>query len=163
MVHILGAEELWLSRWMREQGRTLLNSDDFPNNDSLVKRLGDFGKLINYFLDSLTEDELVKEIGYKYLKGIPYSLELWKQMLHLINRMGAVEGNLIPGYFLSHNALHYYKFGGVAFLCVTNIFGKEVPVEHNKSTLGDEYYYWISCCFKYHYVFYPTVSDVKEK
>lgn len=30
MVHIIGAEELWLSRWVEEQGRTLLNSDDFP-------------------------------------------------------------------------------------------------------------------------------------
>lgn len=76
MVHILGAEELWLSRWMGEQGRTLLNSDDFADNDSLVKRWSDFRKLFNNFLESLPEDDLVKEISYKNLKGIPYSLEI---------------------------------------------------------------------------------------
>lgn len=31
MVHILGVEELWLSRWKGEQGRTLLIPADFPS------------------------------------------------------------------------------------------------------------------------------------
>ncbi|EGW40563.1 DinB family protein [Desulfosporosinus sp. OT] len=85
MVHILGAEELWLSRWMGEQDRTLLNSKDFADHDSLVNRWSDFRKQLNNFLELVPEDDLVKEISYKNLKGIPYSLELWKQMLHVIN------------------------------------------------------------------------------
>jgi len=47
MVHILGAEELWLSRWMGEQGRVLLNSEDFPTYTSLTGRWDDFRNHIN--------------------------------------------------------------------------------------------------------------------
>ena len=85
MVHILGAEELWLSRWVGVQGRTLLNSDDFPIYSSLADRWDDYRNQINRFLLSLTEEDLTQEISYKNLKGISYSLELWKQMLHVTN------------------------------------------------------------------------------
>lgn len=95
MVHILGAEELWLSRWMGEQGRTLLNSDDFPTYSSLVDRWDDYRDQINSFILSLTEDDLTQEISYKNLKGIPYSLKLWKQMLHVANHSSFHRGQAV--------------------------------------------------------------------
>ncbi|AFM39857.1 hypothetical protein Desaci_0797 [Desulfosporosinus acidiphilus SJ4] len=95
MVHILGAEELWLSRWMGEQGRSLLNANNFLTADALSKRWSDFGKLLNSYLDSLKEENLMEEISYKNLKGIPYSLELWKQMLHVINHSTYHRGQVI--------------------------------------------------------------------
>ena len=85
MVHILGAEELWLSRWVGEQGRTLLNSDDFNTYSSLADRWDDYRDQVNNFILLLTEDDLTQEISYKNLKGITYSLELWKQILHVTN------------------------------------------------------------------------------
>jgi len=33
-------------------------------------------------------------------------------------RYGAVEGNPIADYFVSNNALHYYKLAGVGLLCI---------------------------------------------
>ena len=95
MVHILGAEELWLSRWMGEQGRVLLNSDDFPTYSSLKNRWDDFRIQIDQFLGSLTEEDLTQEISYKNLKGIPYSLELWKQMLHVTNHSSFHRGQAV--------------------------------------------------------------------
>ena len=95
MVHILGAEELWLSRWMREQGRTLLNSDDFPTCSSLADRWDDYRDEINSFILSLTEENLSHEISYKNLKEIPYSLELWKQMLHVTNHSSFHRGQVV--------------------------------------------------------------------
>lgn len=95
MVHIIGAEELWLSRWMGEQGRTLLNSDDFPTYTPLTDRWDDFKKQIDPFLVSLTESDLMEEISYKNLKGIPYSLELWKQMLHVTNHSSYHRGQVV--------------------------------------------------------------------
>lgn len=68
MVHIIGAEELWLSRWMGEQGRTLLNPDDFSTYTSLTDRWDNFRNQINPFLVSLTEEDLTQEISYKNLK-----------------------------------------------------------------------------------------------
>jgi len=95
MVHILGAEELWLSRWMGEHGRALLNSDDFPTYASLTDRWDDFRNHIDQFLVSLTEEDLKQEISYKNLKGIPYSLELWKQMLHVTNHSSYHRGQVV--------------------------------------------------------------------
>ena len=95
MVHILGAEELWLSRWMGEHGRTLLISDDFPTYTSLTERWDDFRNQIDPFLESLTESDLMEEISYKNLKGIPYSLELWKQMLHVTNHSSFHRGQAV--------------------------------------------------------------------
>ena len=95
MVHIIGAEELWLSRWMGEQGRTLLNADDFPTYTSLTDRWDDFRNQINTFLVSVTESDLMEEISYKNLKGIQYSLELWKQMLHVTNHSSFHRGQAV--------------------------------------------------------------------
>lgn len=95
MVHIIGAEELWLSRWKGEQGRGLLNSDDFPTYNSLVQRWGDYRGEINSFLALLSEDDLAKEIKYANLKGIEYSLELWKQMLHVANHSSFHRGQVV--------------------------------------------------------------------
>ncbi|MDR3587226.1 MAG: DinB family protein [Desulfosporosinus sp.] len=95
MVHILGAEELWLSRWMGEQGRTLLNPDGFPTDTSLADRWDDYRNQINRFVLLLTEENLTLEISYKNLKGIPYSLELWKQMLHVANHSSFHRGQVV--------------------------------------------------------------------
>ena len=95
MVHILGAEELWLSRWVGEQGRALLNSDDFPTYSSLSDRWDGFRNQIDRFLVTLTEEDLLQEISYKNLKGIPYTLELWKQMLHVINHSSFHRGQAV--------------------------------------------------------------------
>jgi len=95
MVHILGAEELWLSRWVGEQGRTLLNPDDFPTCTSLANRWVVFRNKINSFLLSLTEENLTLAINYKNLKGIPYFLELWKQMLHVSNHSSFHRGQAV--------------------------------------------------------------------
>ncbi|MCO1603586.1 DinB family protein [Desulfosporosinus nitroreducens] len=95
MVHILGAEELWLSRWTGEEGRTLLNPDDFPTYTTLADRWGDFRNQIDRFLVSLTEKDLLEEINYKNLSGISYSLELWKQMLHVNNHSTSHRGQVV--------------------------------------------------------------------
>jgi len=31
---------------------------------------------------------------------------------------GAVEGNILPNYFVGHDALHYFKIVGVGLLCI---------------------------------------------
>ena len=95
MVHFLGAEELWLSRWMGEQGRTLLNPDDFPTYSSLANRGDNFRDQLQGFLVSLTEEDLMEEISYKNIKGLSCSLELWKQMLHVTNHSSYHRGQVV--------------------------------------------------------------------
>ena len=95
MVHLLGSEELWLSRWMGQQGGTLLNPDDFPTYSSLADRENDFKTQLKGFLVSLTEEDLLEQISYKNTQGIAYSLELWKQMLHMTNHSSHHRGQVV--------------------------------------------------------------------
>ncbi|OLN29411.1 DinB family protein [Desulfosporosinus metallidurans] len=95
MVHILAVEELWVSRWMGEQTRSLLIPDDFPTYSSLAERWNIFRTQINDFLLLLTEGDLVAELSYKNIKGITYSLELWKQILHVTNHSSYHRGQVV--------------------------------------------------------------------
>lgn len=95
MVHLLGTEELWLSRWMGEKGRTLLNPEDFPTYATFVDRGDDFRNQLQVFLVSLTEEDLLEEISYENVQGIAYSLELWKQMLHVTNHSSYHRGQVV--------------------------------------------------------------------
>ena len=80
---------------MGEQGRTVLNPDDFQTFSSLANRGDDFRKHLDGFLMSLTEEDLLEEISYKNTKGISYSLELWKQMLHVSNHSSYHRGQVV--------------------------------------------------------------------
>ncbi|SHI49188.1 DinB family protein [Desulfosporosinus lacus] len=62
---------------------------------TLADRWGDFRNQIDRFLVSLTEKDLFEEINYKNLSGISYSLELWKQMLHVNNHSTSHRGQVV--------------------------------------------------------------------
>jgi uncharacterized damage-inducible protein DinB len=95
MVHIVSAEELWLSRWMGVEGRVLLDAGTFPDVKSINDRWCIHISNINNFVSSLTDDHLTKRISYKNLKGIEYSLQLWKQMLHTVNHSSQHRGQIV--------------------------------------------------------------------
>jgi uncharacterized damage-inducible protein DinB len=95
VVHILSAEELWLSRWIGEESRMLLDPSTFTDFGSINNRWGVHQSNINHFSSSLTDDDLTQLISYKNVKGIPYSLELWKQMLHMVNHSSFHRGQVI--------------------------------------------------------------------
>ena len=95
MVHIIGVEELWLSRWMGEQGRTILSPDDFSTASSLADRWDNYRNEINSFILSLTEEDLTQLISYKNIKGVSFSLEQWKQMLHVTNNSSFHRGQVV--------------------------------------------------------------------
>ena len=93
-VHILGVEELWLSRWQGENGQ-LLNPHDFPTLDSLKDRWHPQQRRLNEYLLGLNDNDLEHIIAYKNIHGIPYSLELWKQMLHFSNHSSYHRGQVV--------------------------------------------------------------------
>lgn len=95
LVHILGAEELWLSRWRGEQGRTLLKAEHFPSYSTLAERWNDFISQIGGFLESLSEGDLQEVINYQDTHGNPYAIELWKQMLHVTNHSSFHRGQIV--------------------------------------------------------------------
>lgn len=93
-VHILGVEELWLSRWQGETGR-LLDPQDFSTPDSLRERWHSQEHRLNEYLSRLGDNDLAQIITYKNIHGITYSLELWKQILHLSNHSAYHRGQVV--------------------------------------------------------------------
>jgi uncharacterized damage-inducible protein DinB len=91
----VSAEELWLSRWLGVEGRVLLDAGTFPDVKSINDRWCIHISNINNFVSSLTDDHLTKRISYKNLKGIEYSLQLWKQMLHTVNHSSQHRGQIV--------------------------------------------------------------------
>ena len=95
LVHILSAEELWLSRWLGEAGREMLNPADFPAVAAVQEGWTEHDRMLQKFISSLSDTELQKVVAFKNLKGIPYSLELWKQMQHVVNHSSFHRGQII--------------------------------------------------------------------
>jgi uncharacterized damage-inducible protein DinB len=65
IVHIISAEEMWLSRWLGEEGRVLLYASNFPDVKSVNDRWCVHKSNINNFGLSLTDNHLSKFISIR--------------------------------------------------------------------------------------------------
>src|ERR1051326_4116640 len=64
LAHILGAEWIWLERWLGRSPRELLPAADFPTLQSLRVRWQAVEQDRNRFLQTLTPDRLPQSISY---------------------------------------------------------------------------------------------------
>jgi len=61
MAHILGSEQLWLSRFLGIPLGRAPSLEDFPNLETLAAAYEDFWPQIEFFLASLAEEQLDQE------------------------------------------------------------------------------------------------------
>ncbi len=85
VAHILGAEWIWLERWLGRSPKALLPASDFPTVDSLRQRWETVEQDRNRFLQTLTPVSLQQSISYINLRGQPFAYPLWQQMIHVTN------------------------------------------------------------------------------
>lgn len=85
LVHILGAEWIWLERWRGVSPRTLLDPAGFPDVRSIRTRLQEVENGRQEFLQKLTEAALQQEIGYHNLKGERGTYTLEQMLRHVVN------------------------------------------------------------------------------
>ena len=85
LVHILGAQRVWLSRWKGEAPIALPGADELPTLAKLTERWKALRDELGTFLQTLSDDKLAQRLSYKDLKGNSYSQPLVHQMQHLIN------------------------------------------------------------------------------
>jgi uncharacterized damage-inducible protein DinB len=95
LAHILGAEWIWLERWLGRSPRELLPAADFPTLQSLRVRWQAVEQDRNRFLQTLTPDRLPQSISYINLAGKPYEYPLWQQMLHVTNHSTYHRGQIV--------------------------------------------------------------------
>src|SRR5262245_20313962 len=79
IIHIAGAEWIWLERWHGRSHSAIWTEDDFADIAELRERWRTIVAGRNALLDSLGEEALQHDLGYKNIKGEPFTLPLVQQ------------------------------------------------------------------------------------
>jgi uncharacterized damage-inducible protein DinB len=95
MAHILGAEWIWLERWLGRSPRELLPAADFPSVEALRQRRHAVEQDLNRFLETLTPEGLQKSLAYINRAGEPFAYPLWQQMVHVVNHSSYHRGQIV--------------------------------------------------------------------
>lgn len=85
LVHTLGAQWIWLSRWRGESPDHQLDPHDFPNLEALRMRWTQVEGETQAFVHGLNEAAMHREIHYTSLSGRPFNEPLWQLMMHQVN------------------------------------------------------------------------------
>ncbi len=113
LVHMMGAEWLWLHRWQGESPKTMLRSEDFPTLDVIRSHWGELEGDLRDFVDGQTEESLARLVTYTNTKGNVFTLLLWQLMAHLANHGTHHRGELAAMFALlgvSHPEDELYRY-----------------------------------------------------
>jgi uncharacterized damage-inducible protein DinB len=85
LVHICGAEHVWLQRFIKGPNPKLLTTADLPKFSDLKSRWGEVEKGMMAYVGSLTEAQLTQSYSFLNLKGEPVTNVVWQTLQHLVN------------------------------------------------------------------------------
>jgi uncharacterized damage-inducible protein DinB len=94
LAHILGAEWIWLERWLGRSPKALLSASDFPTLQALQRRWAAVRLDQNQYIQTLVPDRLNDDVSYTNTRGERYSYALWRQMLHVLNHSSYHRGQV---------------------------------------------------------------------
>jgi uncharacterized damage-inducible protein DinB len=94
LAHILGAEWIWLERWLGRSPKALLSASDFPTLQALQRRWAAVRLDQSQYVQTLVPDRLNDDVSYTNTRGERYSYALWRQMLHVINHSSYHRGQV---------------------------------------------------------------------
>lgn len=95
LVHILGAEWIWLMRTKGISPSNLLSVEEFPDVASLKARRAEVEQDHAKFLESLTAQSLENVISYTNTKGEQWAYPLWVIQQHMVNHSTYHRGQVI--------------------------------------------------------------------
>jgi uncharacterized damage-inducible protein DinB len=85
LVHILGAQVIWLQRCQGESPTSMLQEGDVPDLPALRARWDSAEGALQQFAESLTEADLRRIVQYRNARGEPFALPLWVLLQHVAN------------------------------------------------------------------------------
>jgi uncharacterized damage-inducible protein DinB len=85
LVHILGAEWIWLERWNRRSPRALLSAEELPTVEQIKARWKQVEEGRDVFLQGLRPSDLNTAVSYVNRQGETWTYPLWQQMVHVVN------------------------------------------------------------------------------
>lgn len=114
MAHILGSEQLWLSRFLGIPLGHAPSIEDFPSLEALRMSYEDFWPQLEFFLASLAEEQLDQEFAWTNLAGENHSAPFRAVLLHFVNHATYHRGQVVSllrqlGYIPPHTDLVYFR------------------------------------------------------
>ncbi len=94
LLHMLGAEWIWLKRWKGESPTALLRSEDFPTLSAIREYWQEQEAEMRLFVSAQDPDSLQREVAYANTRGEKFHLPLWQMMLHVVNHSTHHRGEL---------------------------------------------------------------------
>lgn len=85
LVHIMGAQWLWLSRWHGTSPTALPHAGEFPDLATIRARWDQVEADTGRFVSGLTEGDLARVVDYRNTRGEPWAYPLWQQVVHQVN------------------------------------------------------------------------------
>ncbi len=95
LVHMAGAEWIWLERWHGTSHSRIWIADDFPDIAALRARWGEIETGRRQLLEGLGEERLHQDLSYKNIKGEAFTLPLAEQMQHVVNHATLHRGQVV--------------------------------------------------------------------
>ncbi|MGO9083926.1 MAG: DinB family protein [Candidatus Sulfotelmatobacter sp.] len=94
LVHILGAEWIWLERWNGRSPKALPSSAELPTLAAITARWKQMEAEQNSFLQRLRASDLSAVLSYVNPRGETWSYPLGQQMLHVLNHSSYHRGQI---------------------------------------------------------------------
>jgi uncharacterized damage-inducible protein DinB len=95
LVHIVGAENIWLSGWTDQTVLKLLDRTDYPTLADVRKKWDDVEREMREFISNLTEENISAVVRYKTTEGKQFSYPLWQIMQHVVNHSSYHRGQIV--------------------------------------------------------------------
>jgi len=85
LVHIGGAEWIWLERWHGRAPQAMFQAPEFPDLESIRRRSAEIERDLLDYVASLTPENLQRVVQFKTMAGTPMAQPLWQCLQHLVN------------------------------------------------------------------------------
>jgi uncharacterized damage-inducible protein DinB len=95
MVHVVAAEEIWLSRWKGAPKARLTREEDVPDAKELRRWWNDVIAERDAFANALLEDDLDREMEMSTTSGTTYRHRFADMFRHVVNHSSYHRGQLV--------------------------------------------------------------------
>ena len=94
LVHMVGAEWIWLQRWNGVSPPALPVPAELPSAEAIATRWAEVERGQGDFIVSLTGAALERRISYTNTKGKPFAYPLRSMLLHVVNHSSYHRGQV---------------------------------------------------------------------
>jgi uncharacterized damage-inducible protein DinB len=95
LVHLVGSEKMWLSRWIGKPDAAFLSSADVPTVEAVKNAWVAVGFETAKFLGTMTDRKLQDTFTMKTSKGDTYTHIYWQAFQHMVDHCSYHRGQIV--------------------------------------------------------------------